>query len=1062
MDQQVKSINTDSRSNKRLRYASSKQRSKRASADVYRSYKRRIGVTSAASREERVHHPHREESKRANKRQKKQGEEKGEEDAGKKIVSKRSTAEDVDVTEATFSEELDLANDRNPSETFRDFYREVWPLSRSLPEVLHHASTIIDSLLAYMLSNASEPHVKSTNITTSQTATSSRERFVLNHASADILHLLAVLAKDVRHEIHPYLHTQIMPRIVTDLLNQPTIDESDASKQFIPLDVSLIEAAFRTMSYIFRYDAEALLAEVSGSGKDPCLETLRQYYGSTLAHRRDVVRRLAAETFAPLVRKLKQDSARRRHLRRVLKALITVSTRPATATASAKRIQANAMDGISHFFFEISRGVAGQLHSKGLVAVKVLLDAMSSDSDKDNMSASSRELIHSVTSSFLDKLCQHLDRQFFGELVHEITSTTQRLIKKTTNDDSELGFGPQQHMARLLNQLVLFRDGCLLQAYTKTNVDLLKSILGVLDVMVPLFTTLPDAVKEALLSLLCSTWKGVPTDDQFARRVRKHVNLMVVSPSIKDSTSTGSPAQTLARDLIPHLPSSVAMGVVGSAILSAAAKVIEHDVDAGLSLVLSISQSKPSLEEEGESGMSEDSLFSLEGAGQCHVPSQVKQKLIETCLLPLSEGDLIHSDLNRLGVACRCISFVAVVEVEEDEGENTKARKALLEKGLKWLLNAFSYCAERRAGSEDKDDHVIAASLALESFVSLSTEMHKQNPDSSSVKKMLCKAQKPVEALLLSHSASLWTLKCGAAFVESLQLFDLSLDQRDAIFDALVLNLRSSSHFRRLYSLKILASLPKKHFVTDHADIDFTDDLDEEGEAGYAGTVGKKLGNVVRAGLCDIVDTMLAIESTPIAFENERELLSLISRIEILGRTAKLPVIYTEAAGNHMLGILNIKFAPVWPAAVRAFVSLAKGQNTFEISPLKDEISKSMNKFPIAPLQATAPLIEDEVTDQQVQIADHHSLCRRWAESNGVDVTLFGKDVSDHLPTDDATVLQHLWSVLEGAPQLLLKHNRKFIPIFLEFMHSQYYSFYSHDPDSRELCIVDHVDDKKQ
>ena len=55
--QHVKSFNPDADGKNRIKFVSAKQRAKQASADVYRSYKRRTGVvTSAASREERVHH----------------------------------------------------------------------------------------------------------------------------------------------------------------------------------------------------------------------------------------------------------------------------------------------------------------------------------------------------------------------------------------------------------------------------------------------------------------------------------------------------------------------------------------------------------------------------------------------------------------------------------------------------------------------------------------------------------------------------------------------------------------------------------------------------------------------------------------------------------------------------------------------------------------------------------------------------------------------------------------------------------------------------------------------
>lgn len=53
--QHIKSYNPNAKGKNRIKFTSSRQRAKRASADVYRSYKRNAGT--AASREERVHHP---------------------------------------------------------------------------------------------------------------------------------------------------------------------------------------------------------------------------------------------------------------------------------------------------------------------------------------------------------------------------------------------------------------------------------------------------------------------------------------------------------------------------------------------------------------------------------------------------------------------------------------------------------------------------------------------------------------------------------------------------------------------------------------------------------------------------------------------------------------------------------------------------------------------------------------------------------------------------------------------------------------------------------------------
>jgi len=1129
----VKSINTDARSSKRFRFASSKQRSKQASADVYRSYKRRIGVTSAASREERVFHPHREES--AKKRQRRVDTDNsnknninkiddslfGDTVAEKhdKLAQKEGSSITVDdkvdlledVTEATFTEELDIANDRNASEIFREFYRDVWPLSRSLPEIMHHSSKIVDLLLAYLLSHEMEPHVKSNSFEKMASADTrmhqNRERFLLNHATTDLLHLLAVLAKDLRHEIHPFLHNKIIPRIVVDLLNQPTTsnlvhdddsllkdaegdtimevdkevekkddkieDENQVKKpqQFMPIDVSIIEASFRTLSYIFRYDADALIIELEPGSKnaEPCLERLRQYYGATLAHRRDVVRRLAAETFAPLIRKLKSENARRRHLRRVLRALVTtVSASSDNKTTRVVRLQANAVDGISQLFFEVARGVAGQMNSKGKTAMKVLLDVLCAQGNKKElMSRSGRALIHSVTSIFLEKLCHHVHRRYIGDVLGEIIRTMQRVLEiiKGGRTLPEKGYdhGPQEYMIQLLIQAVSFRDGTLMehnrdeQKYNSRS-ELTKVVVQVMNVLVPVFPDLPASAQMPVLSLLTATWKAIPSDPNFARQIKRHIGNIVQCHMIQGETAAMQhPVCVLARDLVPYLPPTVGMGLVGTSILSAAADLIEKDRELCLTLVLSIVKSS-SLASASETTESEGSLFCLERATQCRVSAETKKKLLSACLLDFKDKKDSPSEICNLGVAALCISFLTLVGVKDEEDEHDeKSLKRSFDSTSKWLLDVFMFCSKKMdQDCNEKQDHSIVASLALESLAKLSMDFHRRDIGASSVKKLLVKTKKIVEKMLLSNPTSHWTLRSTAISAQALQMVGDFFEDRDAIFDALIPNLRNPSHVRRLYSLQILETLPKMPYVTDHADLDLADDLDEEPSEFVAAT--GPTGGVVRSGLCDIVETLVSLESTPIQFHNERQLLNLISRVEILGRTAKLPVVYTEAAANHMLGILYIKFSPIWADAVRAFISLATRQESFVWAPLKAQLSKLMTKMPEKEEQVfmdAAPSSENSAG----AIFQQHGQFQAWDNSNGTDFSLFGGQGTQRLPTDEATVLQHAWSVLEGAPELMAKNSREIVPIFLQFMHAQFYARSPHDPDARELRIENHIED---
>jgi hypothetical protein len=248
MDKQnVKSFNVDQKGKNRFRFSSSKQRGKNVSADVYRSYKRRFGVTTAADREESVHRP---------KRQKQNEEE---------------TNEENENFSSTFAEELELANDRNGSALFAEFYREMWPLVRSAPELIHHSALVVDLLLAYMMSPESNPEEKSTGY---DAPNGQQCIYVPNHATTDILHLLAVLAKDIQREIHVYVYSKILPRIVTDVINPPPPPAS-SGKQPIPVDVLIVETAFRTLSYIFQHDAEQLVTDSAKDGEEPCLEQIR-------------------------------------------------------------------------------------------------------------------------------------------------------------------------------------------------------------------------------------------------------------------------------------------------------------------------------------------------------------------------------------------------------------------------------------------------------------------------------------------------------------------------------------------------------------------------------------------------------------------------------------------------------------------------------------------------------------------------------------------------------------------------------------------------------------------
>ena len=1002
--QHIKLVSTDCRSKNRLRFASSRKRAKNATADVYRNYKRRLGVTSAATREEQVHHPDRR-KKRA--RVKDDQPDLSDDEKG------------LDASTSSLAEELDLALDRNPSEIFQQFHREVWYLVRSLPEVLHHADKIVTLFNTYMLSPVEETPLEE------QSPTHRRVAYDINHATTDILHLFAVLARDLRHEIHPFVHTKIVPRILHDLLHPPP---PPSEKQPIPLDVSVVEAAFRTLSYIFRYDSEPLLTEASKNEEEPCLEAMRSYYGVTLAHRRDLIRRLAAETFSPLIRKIPTDAGRKRHLRRVLRAL--VSQPAAAATHYHSRLQADAVDGIGLLLFQVAKGVAGKLHSKGQAVIQCVLDCVRK---------MPHDLIQAAASAFLSRLLFHLEypesRQVLSMVV--VAAATQ------CSDDQA-----QRHLIRLVSQMVVFRDGVLLKESNCVDeiIELLASVM-----VAERFLSLSLEHQEVVVRLLCAAWKVVPEHPGFTTQIALQ-NLLVARCGERPHESSLFPL--LMQELVPVLPMPVAMAGVGSLILKAAAELSHAYPTAAVAMVHALSCVRTA----GDRVDDTDEIFHLDHAGHCKISNAEQEQLLQVCMqttaasVRVNDKDLSREEFMEAAVATKAAALVSVVR--NTDGLGTSSAK----KVSAYILSLLT----RLSKVATTEDDTAALCMTVDALARLALVISSSSQDDTNVACALMKARPVVAEMLKSNPKSLWTMKCSAVFVQSLQKVGLSFsdDDTDAVFDKLSPNLNGSNHFRRLHSLRVLCSFPKRPFVLDHANLDLSEDLDEEPLSNPSS------GTSVRgpSGVCNIMDTLLAIESAPVSFSKERYITSLISRVEVLGRTGKLPVAYAESAASHMLGLLHIKFAPIWPAAVKALAALSRGHENCVWPPAQERLSNLMNSYPYRETEGPADAVV--LASSSCDPCSHHQLCVNWEISNGTNTSIFFKDVesareegrvSRHRCTDEATVLESLWRVFEEAPQLLVGHSRTLVPMVLCFLHNQYYFMNPEDPDARELELSKHV-----
>ena len=1061
----MKSINTDSRSKKRIRFASSTERSKKASADVYRSYKNRIGggVTSAATRESFVHNPRDQvRSKKRHKLNQTKRNTGGKDDDLTAFVKisdeseKQSSLDDADLgldstknedevqleISTTFSSEVDVAMDRNASEIFSKFHREIWMFIRSLPEILHNLDKIIDILMSYMLSPASIPE-RPTRLDVSPSIY--REGFVINHATTDVLHLLSVLARDLRHEIHPYLHTKILPRVLQDLLNPPP-PPPDSNKQPVPLDVTIVETAFRTLSYIFRYDSNLIVND---------MEPMRKYYGITLGHRRELIRRLSAETFAPHIRKIKSQSARERHIRRVLRAL--ASTTSQETSRILQRTQMDAVDGISNLFFQLIKGVPGKLHSQGGRILKFILEySCRENSPKKGTNADAgtdEDLVYDVASGVLKKIFFHLNESgsvtVYLELFTLISVSIEKYMEVSEEkvEKLDVSFQPVIKSLKMLVQVANVRSGKFLRASSENDLNGLCGSISKLCSGVFL-ESLPLRGRCTLISLICQTW--IPLQDIEFVNIKENVERALES-QYKNIESIYSLSLIFANELVPLLGDSTTRRAIVSKLITASAVMAKSKPTASLDVVFAVASSRApfssdtTASDEYVSGKSFE-LFNLEAGSDLNISQEEQKLLLNACLMKF-EDEEDKTVCDHLSISMRCAPFLATLS----GGIEIKTYKRIAE----WLMDCFN-----KSWSDNLSD-VVVKGLAIEAFSFLTLKVVESSIQPSVAKKSILRFKTLAGDLFPERRGSLWAMRGLASLIPVLERFCLGplMDNADDAFDLLMPNLRSANHFLRLHTLQILASYPEKMFVVDHADLDLDDDLDEDEGYHPSGEEKKKKGGPV--GPCDLIKVLLKLESSPVRLEDERKLGALVGKVEILARTRRLPAVYAEVASNYMLGVFNVKFSPIWQSTEKALLSLLVAHEEIVWPSFETKLVDVMTGNVTLTASSTEASIGNSLTSRQ----KHFDACCRWEDSDGKNVSLFETSLSlveGEVPcyhtTDAETVMESVWKVAEQGHRIVAKRSRGIVPLFLRFLNGQYFAFHSNDQDARELHLDDFVE----
>ena len=1164
--EQTKQFSTSGKN--RLRFVSAKERAKKATADVYRTSDRRHNVSSTAVREKRVHSVGGAGTKKKKRRKNKDSskvdndEEEEEEDtiryfgrdtdAGglgigrtavivsskSKLVLDEQAPADEDLMDednigekglrdeeekdkalltggTIFLAELEISSQRNGSQIFHNLVRQLRPLSNSLAELLHHKEKIVELLCAFLLSPREEDGAPTPRRRANEDkktykkwlAAKAPNGFVANLATSDVLHLFGVLARELRKEIYPFLNTTILPRIIDDLLNPPSVIVIDSEKHQnnTLLDVSLVESAFRALSYLFKYNADELISSQPPSmskvdeKKSGDADIIRQYYGKTICHKRELVRRLACESYAPLLRKC-SDKGLKKHLSRSVKALASSLALAAeqnsgfNADHNMERARSDAIDGVSSLLFEVARSVAGRLHSKkGILVIRSLMDCLGGiskrsdeDSEKNVVDRNKVDAIYEVSSQLLSKLRDHVVRggsdsveNSFADVFNEIQRTLKSHITLLNNSSTSLINKPialvTGRIVDLLTEILDFQNGGFARGHADQIAQSLQSLLS--D---DIYQKVGQEVQSQILNFLCAAWKANPSHTAFASRLGKFF------PSIV--TGSLDQALFLAKKLLPYLPKKVASSSLVPALLNSTAISVKTAEQADSSLVLlhtiATTVWADSQNDSGESDETVGTLFAWEAAEECPViPTKIRKILLDVCCIDLDEKSV--EQLSRIGYASRCIPFLVYLECSSDGGDDTSdeeghsnTRNGVSDDNLvsafKWYAKVMKAVQAMIGKGHEilQQDLYTVQSLLLESFSKSSIECHRRLSSSKVkqlVKKTLLKARTYANSLLRHRPKSVWVVRGVAAVVNTLKIADPGNklnDHSNETFELLAPNLAESNHSLRLLSLEILEHYPMRPFITDHADLDLTDDLDEEQsqrpQAENEGTNPSpdNQPETSLSGACDVISMLKHLELTPVTFDNERNLTSQLGRVEVYARTGKLPIVYAEVVAYHMLGLLHVKFAPVWPAAVKVIVSLSVAQE----APVWPCIEAALNRSMMKPIQEdfdkVASAISNEPSSTSGSISRHHSLCLLWESSKGKNTSVFGNqkleklgEVARNEVVDELTLFESLWSIMENGPHLTATKSKVVVPLFFEFMVSQYYIFHNDDQDSREISF---------
>lgn len=270
----------------------------------------------------------------------------------------------------------------------------------------------------------------------------------------------------------------------------------------------------------------------------------------------------------------------------------------------------------------------------------------------------------------------------------------------------------------------------------------------------------------------------------------------------------------------------------------------------------------------------------------------------------------------------------------------------------------------------------------------------------------------------------------------------LTQKQQEGLFNTLSYGLLNPSYWMRRESLQILLYFPPPAVIQNQSQSvnEHERDLDDEFE------LSERI-------VCDVVKLCYEAVSLEVCFKNEREFSRRLAQLEVFINSSSLPSEYSRVVSSFCLGILFVKFQPLWSPAVKVLMSAVLSEESEAVTwPLilyvlnylgqKHETTPQVtfDSSKVDPYQYFETINSGEAPIE-INFAESPQFLYTFNRYNDAGI------VQPDSRTDVQTAYDTVWDVFQKCPSITLRHSKVVVPMFVAFLKDQYYMKFSDDPE---------------